>query len=108
MNAITILKNQIITSTITGQRGIVRGIWTNFAGQTVVNVRVNGMMQSWNAADAEICLPVIARKLNGEQVVVEIIRFDSNGKDFRCEWRGIEVDLPLGAIVQTLTMKASA
>lgn len=42
---------QYVLNTISGECGIVRGIWTNFANQTVVNVRVNGMMASWNVAE---------------------------------------------------------
>lgn len=48
---IEIVRGSTVVNLISGERGIVRSIWTNFAGQPVVNVRVNGMMVSWNMVE---------------------------------------------------------
>jgi hypothetical protein len=44
----------VVLNTLSGETGIVRAIWINFASQEVVNVRANGMMASWNIAEVEV------------------------------------------------------
>lgn len=43
-------KGKIVRHVVTGQQGIVRGIWLNeFSGQYVVNVTIGNTWVSWNA-----------------------------------------------------------
>jgi hypothetical protein len=45
-------KGQFVTNLISGEIGLVRGIWLNqWSSQYIVNVRVNGRAASWNAAE---------------------------------------------------------
>lgn len=51
----TFKKGQMVCNTRTGDAGIVIGIWTNIANQTVLNVRIVGINQtaSWNTLSVE-------------------------------------------------------
>lgn len=44
----------IIRNTRTGETGVFRARWYNeTAGQWIVNIKVSGMMASWNEGEAE-------------------------------------------------------
>lgn len=50
----TFRKGQEVFNTVSGQCGSIVGTWTNIGGQTVLNVRVNGMAASWNIAETDL------------------------------------------------------